>query len=240
MVAANKADIVLTYQPALLLYIAKDLPLVRFATLIDRPLNCFITLQGGAIAGFKGKRIGYSGTEIERIIFSTMLEKVGLGLSDVRMINVNFNLVTALLAKKVDGFIGGMRNFEPLVIESFGGKGYAFYPEEYGFPKYDELILVAHKDKVNDPRFVKFVAALKMGTKYLKENPEKSWKKFIKIHPELNSPLNKKSWLVTLPYFAADPAKLDWKRYQQFGQFMLGKKWIKRLPEMQEYAVELK
>lgn len=204
MVALGKADIAITYGAALT-YHASILPIVYFATLINAPLNCFIMLQDGKInslADVRGKRIGYSGAEIDKIIFATMLKKVNLILGDVDLINVKFNLVSALLTKKIDGFLGGMRNFEPLVIESMGGKIRVFYPEEYGFPKYSELILVINKNRTKDPDLIKFTRALKKGVQYLKKNPTKSWQKFILRYPDQNNPVNKKVWLLTINYFA--------------------------------------
>ena len=100
MVAANRADIAVTYQPALVYHVAQGLPLARFATLIAGPLNCLVALGDGPIHSLKdlkGKRIGSSAAEIDNIIFSTMLENVGLSLKDVEVVNVGFNLTSALL-----------------------------------------------------------------------------------------------------------------------------------------------
>ncbi len=242
MVAANRADVAVTYQPVLTYHVVRGLPVIRFATLIDNPLNCFVALDGGPISSLqdlKGKRIGSSASEVDNIIFSTMLESAGLSLKDLTMVNVGFNLTSTLLTKKIDGFTGGMRNFEPLAVEVAGKKPRVFYPEEYGFPKYDELIFVTNKNKINDHVLVDFTEALKECILYLKKNPKEGWEKFAFRHPELNNALNKKAWLKTLPYFASDPAKLDRKRYEGLMQFMWQKKQIARLPKLEEYAVEI-
>jgi putative hydroxymethylpyrimidine transport system substrate-binding protein len=243
MVAANRADIALTYQPVLSCHVIHGLPIIRFATLIDRPLNCLVVLQDGPVHSLRdlaGKRIGSSASEIDSIIFSTMLASVNLNLKDVKVTNVGFNLVPALLTKQIDGFIGGMRNFEPLVIEGAQKTPRVFYPEKYGFPQYDELIFVTNKNKINDPTLVAFTAAVKAGVGYLRKNPISSWKKFAVLHPELNNSLNKRVWFATLPYFARDPAKLNQKRYEKLMQFMGKGKQNKYLPKITEYAVELK
>jgi putative hydroxymethylpyrimidine transport system substrate-binding protein len=241
MVAANRADIALTYQPALSYHVARKLPIIRFATLIDRPLNCLVVLQDGPVHSLQdlaGKRFGSSASEIDNIIFSTMLASVNLKLKDVKVTNVGFNLVSALLTKQIDGFTGGMRNFEPLVIEQAQKTPLIFYPEDYGFPQYDELIFVTNKNKINDPVLIAFTAAVKVGVVYLRKNPLGSWKKFAVLHPELNNSLNKKAWFATLPYFAHDPAKLNQKRYEKLMQFMVKDKPSLYLPKIAEYAVE--
>ena len=239
MVAANQADIAVTYQPALMHHVTQGLPLVRFATLINVPLNCFIVLKNGKISSIKdlkGKRIGYSAQAVDSIMFSTMLKAANLQTSDAELINVKFNLTQALLTGKIDGFTGGMRNFEPIAIELAGKLPKVFYPEECGFPKYDELILVAHKNKVHDPSLIKFTYALRQAVAYLKKNPHKSWEKFSANHPELNNVLNKKVWFETLPYFADDPAKLDRERYQKFTKFMWERGMIKYMPKIKDYT----
>ncbi|MDR1012532.1 MAG: ABC transporter substrate-binding protein [Coxiellaceae bacterium] len=212
MVAANKADIAITYEPMLALYVSRNIPLKQLATLIDRPLNCLIVSKDSNINSLKdlmGKRIGFSGTDIERIILATMLRKVNLKLNDIQMINVKFNLVSAFLSNKIDGFIGGMRNFEPEIFKINGKIIRIFYPEEFGFPKYSELILVVHKDKIHDPSFIEFISALKEGIAYLKKYPIESWCKFREIHPELNNELNRRIWFLTIQYFTNHPEKID-------------------------------
>jgi len=215
MVASGRADIVITYESSLLLHLSQGLPLVHFANLIDKPLDCLVTLKDEnifSLKDLKGKRIGYSGTEVERIVMATMLKTVKLSLNDVCMINVKFNLISALLSKKIDAFIGGMRNFEPLALELNGKKARVFYPEKYGVPKHSALIVVTNRNKIHDQSLARFVFALKMGVEYLKKNPEKSWHKFIANHPELNNDLNYKSWFLTIPYFSNNPAKINSSR----------------------------
>jgi putative hydroxymethylpyrimidine transport system substrate-binding protein len=222
MVSANKADIAVTYQPTLAYKTANGLPLIHFATLIDSPLNCLTVLKNGpirTIKDLKGKRIGYSAIGTDNIMLDTMLKTAGLSINDIKLVNVKFNLTQALLTGKIDGFTGGMRNFEPIAMELAGKSVRMFYPEKHGFPAYSELILVTHKNKTKNSEFIKFTNALKQGVTYLQKNPEESWKKFSKAHPELNNELNKKSWFLTLPYFAKDPAKIDQARNKTLSDF---------------------
>ena len=68
LVAAGQGDIALTYQPDLMLQLKEGLPLVRFGTLIETPLNALIVLKDGpvkSLADLKGKRIGYSVASIQ-------------------------------------------------------------------------------------------------------------------------------------------------------------------------------
>lgn len=242
MVAANQADITVTYQTSLVRHVVQGLPLVRFAALIDAPLNCLVVLQDGRIKtveDLRGKKVGCSSPNTDSLMLTPMLKTVGLTIHDVQRINVRFNLMQSLLAGRIDGFTGGMRNFEPVAIELAGKTTVLFYPENYGFPKYDELIFVTHKNKIHDKSLIKFTRALRQGVAYLKKKPEESWQKFAVNHPELNNELNRRVWFKTLPYFADSPAQLNYSNYKKLAEFMLEQKVIKRVPKIAEYAFVL-
>ncbi len=112
--------------------------------------------------------------------------------------------------------------------------------EDFGVPAYDELIIVANSASVHDPRIKKFLTALKKGEDYLQAHPQKSWDAFARLHPELNTELNKQAWFKTLPLFARDPAALDTARYQAYEQFLYDNKLIKKITPVARYAVEVK
>ena len=119
-------------------------------------------------------------------------------------------------------------------------EGKVFLPEDYGVPKYDELIVVANKDNVSQVKFKNFVKSLQEATIYLKENPEESWKAFVSYKPkELDNELNRLAWKDTLPYLAQNPAIFDKIIYEQMALFMKENKLIKTLPNLDEYAQEL-
>lgn len=243
MVAVNQADIAITYQPTLMYKVTNGVPLIRFATLINTPLNALIVLKSGpihTIKDLKRKRIGISTPGTDNIMLATMLKTALLKPDDVELINVKFNLSQALLTSKIDGFTGGMRNFEPITMELAGKSIRMFYPEKYGFPMYDELILITNKNKINDPRLPKFIRALEQGVTYLQKKPYACWKIFATNHPELNNTSNEKAWFLTLPYFARDPAKLDRTRYQNLANFMYKEKLIEYVPNIDSYAIEAK
>lgn len=241
MVATNKADIALTYQPTFTYKITKGLPLIRFATLIDSPLNCLTVLQQGPIhqlKDLKGKRLGYIPDSNTCITLNTILKHTGLNNNEVKLLSAAFNLRQALLSGKIDGFTGGMRNFETVAMELAGKPARFFYPEQHGLPPYDELIFVTHKNKINNPALKKFVVALHQGVIHLRKNPQTSWQKFAKNHPELNNTLNQKVWFLTLPYFAKNPAKLDRTQYQNLTTFLWQEKLIDHIPNLKTYATE--
>ncbi len=147
LVAANKIDLAISYQPSLIIDVAAGLPLIRSATLIATPLNTLMVLDNNKIdnlSNLKGKKIGIAIAGNEEASIGTMLGTGNVKYDEVDIINVGWALSSSLAAGKVDAIWGGLRNFEinQLALEGFAVK--AFFPEEYGVPIYDELIFVAN------------------------------------------------------------------------------------------------
>ncbi|MGX1495187.1 putative hydroxymethylpyrimidine transport system substrate-binding protein [Labrenzia sp. MBR-25] len=243
LVAAGQGDIAVSYQPTLHAQIDEELPLKWIGTLVETPLNSLIVLKDGPIQelkDLKGKSIGFSVSGFEDAMLGQMLRSVGLTIDDVELVNVNFALSGSLLAGQVDAVIGGYRNFELTQLEIEGKPGKAFFPEENGVPIFDELIYVVNKDKTDDPRFAKFLAAVEAATIYLSNHPEEAWNAFIEAYPNLNDELNRRAWFDTLPRFAKRPAALDAGRYQRFAEFMAEAGLISKVVPVESYTAEIR
>jgi putative hydroxymethylpyrimidine transport system substrate-binding protein len=240
LVAAGQADIAITYQPDLMLQVKEGLPLTRIGTLIETPLNALIVLQDGPVkdlADLKGRKVGYSVASLQNAYIGAVLASVGLSEKDVEMVNVNFNLSTALMSGQVDAVIDGYRNVELIQLGLEGKPGKAFFLEEHGVPAYDELIYVTRNDLRDDPRLPRFLAAVEEATIYLTNHPEEAQQIFVTSHAELNDQLNRDSFRATLPRFAKRPAALDIGRYDRFAAFMKAKGLIGAVPPIDSYAI---
>jgi putative hydroxymethylpyrimidine transport system substrate-binding protein len=241
-VAAGKGDVAVSYQPELHLQVAGGLPIVRIATLVATPLNCVAVLADSPIktvADLKGKRIGYSVAGADEAVIGAMLKTADLGLKDVTLINVNFSLSPSLMSGQVDAVIGAYRNFELNQMALEGRPGRCFYVEEHGVPSFDQLIFVAKRDRVADPKLRRFVDAVERGALYLVNHPEESWQLFIKGRKDLDTELNRRAWRDTVPRFAYAPAALDRHRYERFAAFLKEHGLIPTVPPLASYAVEL-
>ena len=243
LVAAGKIDLAVSYQPQLHLQVAEGLPLKRIATLVATPLNSLVVLKSGpikSIKDLKGKKIGFSVGGFEDAILGIMLEREGLSLKDIELINVNFSLSPSIISGSVDGVIGAFRNFELNQMDIVGKPGLAFYPEEHGVPAYDELIVIANSGKLKDDRFPKFLTALENATIYLMNHPEESWKTFIKAHPKLDDELNRRAWRDTLRRFAKRPRAYDEQRYADFAEFLKDRGLIKEVRGPEDYGIVIR
>jgi putative hydroxymethylpyrimidine transport system substrate-binding protein len=243
LVAAGKADLAVSYQHQHHMQVGEGLPLVRVATLVATPLNCLVVLGDGDIrdiGDLKGKTIGYSVGGFETILLKVMLEKAGLGLGDVKLINVNFSLSPSLFTGKADAVIGAFRNFELNQMEIEKRPGRPFYVEEYGIPAYDELILVANNRNLGNKNLRTFIDGLEAGVQFLVNHPEESWKLFVSgERKDLDDELNRRAWRDTLPRFALRPGALDKHRYQRFAEFLKNQDIIKEIPPLESWAVEV-
>lgn len=243
LVAAGQADIGVSYQPQLHMQVAEGLPVARIGTLVATPLAVMMVLPDGPIktlADLKGRRIGYSVAFERDTLLPAMLARYGLKLADVETVAINFSLSQALLSKQVAATIGAFRNFELTQMALAGEPGRAIFPEDEGVPVYDELIFIANKDKLGDPKLRAFLDGLEKGVQYLVNHPDDSWKLFIKAYPDLNDELNHRAWNDTLPRFALRPAALDSNRYARFAAYLKKEGVIKTVPPLADYAVEVR
>ncbi len=242
LVAAGRADLAVSYQPQLHLQVQEGLPLVRIGTLVATPLNALVVLADGPVrtlADLRGRRIGFSVSGFEDALLGAMLAGAGLSLTDVELVNVNFNLTPALLSGRVDAVIGAFRNFELNQLALEGARGRAFYPEEEGVPAYDELIYVARRDRLDDPRLRAFLRAVEKATLWLVNHPGEAWDVFRRSGRELDDELNRRAWRDTLPRFALRPAALDVERYRRFALFLKEAGLLREVPPVATYAVDL-
>ncbi len=242
IVAAGKGDLAISYQPSLHLQVAEGLPLIRVGTLIATPLNCLLVLKEGpiqTIADLDGSKIGFSVAGVEEALLTAILEKHGVSLNSVELVNVNWSLSPSLMSKQVDAVIGAYRNFELNQMEIEGVEGRCFYIEEEGVPNHDELIYVAHSEQLDVKKIRRFLRATELATQFIVNHPEESWEIFRSSSPELDDELNAKAWVDTLPRFALRPEALDAGRYHRFEQFLSDAGLVEGMRPVTELAIDL-
>jgi putative hydroxymethylpyrimidine transport system substrate-binding protein len=242
LVAAGRADVAISYQPDLMLQTKEGVPVVRFGTLIDSPLNCLMTLKDGPVkdlADLKGKTVGFSISSFQQAYLNAILGTVGLSATDVKSVNLNFNLVPPLLTGQVNAVMDGYRNVELIQLEDEGHPIQAWFPEEHGVPIYDELIYETARDKIDDPRLPRFLAAITEATALIKEKPDEALALFLKSHKDIDNDLTRKQYAATVQYFPDNPGELDKARYLGFAGFLTMNGLLDKQPPLDSFAVEL-
>jgi putative hydroxymethylpyrimidine transport system substrate-binding protein len=240
LAAAGRADLAVGYGSQINMLVAAGLPVIRVGTLIDRPLNSVMAIGGRGIvrlADLRGKRIGFSVSGVEEAMLAAMLASAGVSRADVTLVKVNFAMVPALLSGSLDAAIGAFRNMEVLQVKMMHQDAVVFLPEDYGVPAYDELILIARKDRAADSRIGAVITALRDATSDLLAAPGPVWDAVAAAHPELNTPLMRASLRETLPAFARDPARLDAARYLAFQDFAARSGLVSKSLPLADFAV---
>ena len=119
--------------------------------------------QVHTLADLRGKTIGITGVPSD---YAT-LKSAGLA-GEVKVVTVGYNLLPALLSHRVDAVLGVYRNVEGVQLQLRGLHPTIVPVDHAGVPTYDELVLVANRDRLSDPsyrsRVQRFVSAFLAGT----------------------------------------------------------------------------
>lgn len=180
LVGLNKVDLAVSYEPEMFYGQQEGLPVVAVAAVIPVPLNGLIVspkIPVTSLCQIKGHSVGWTGIPSDGAMYLTMLQTCHLTPSQVPRITVGFNLVPSVLAGKVASIVGGYRNVENIQIsQEMGKKAHDFPANVLGVPNYDELVLVANKNRLASSKAYadevkRFVAALVDGTAAAMKNP---------------------------------------------------------------------
>jgi putative hydroxymethylpyrimidine transport system substrate-binding protein len=206
LVAAGRADMAISYEPELLLARDKGLKLVSVGAIIQRPLTSIIALPGSGIrtpADLRGKRVGTAGIPYQSDYLATILDRAGRDPRDVREINVGFNLVPAMLSKKVDATLGAFWNVEGVQLQARKRNPVIIPVDKAGVPTYDELVLVVREAtaRKQGSTLRRFLRALGQGHEAARKDPAKAVDALVAADPSLNRREQLASLRATLPAF---------------------------------------
>jgi len=168
-VVAGGDEFGISHLPQVVLAQEKGAPIVVVGSLVPKPTAAMIWLKKshiGSIAGLKGKTIAIPGLPFQKAFLQSVLAQGGLTLDDVKIENVGYDLVPALVSGRADAIFGGSANLEGVRLESRGMEPVITSVQDLGIPDYDELVLIATSDLVaEDPQLVRaFDWAVSRGT----------------------------------------------------------------------------
>ena len=178
-VAAGRVDLAVSYEPEVLLAADHGLDVKAVAALADKPLTSLISLPKAGItsaADLDGKTVGTAGIPYQSDYLDTIEQAAGLPDSAANEVNVGLNLLPALIGGKVDAILGGFRNIEGVDLQQRGLDPRIVPVDQLGVPTYDELVLVARRETVEDhPEAIRaFVEALARGTDYARAHAQEA------------------------------------------------------------------
>ena len=194
LVAAGKVDLAISYEPELLLARDKGLPVVSVAALVQEPLTSIISLGSAnidSVADLEGKKVGTAGIPYQSAYLRTIVESAGLDPDRVDQVDVGFNLVPAMVSKRVDATLGAFWNYEGVQLELERKDPKIIRIERAGVPTYNELVVVAKEDTLRKrgPLVRAFLQALAQGHLALRRDPTRGIDALLEANKDLERKL---------------------------------------------------
>jgi putative hydroxymethylpyrimidine transport system substrate-binding protein len=239
-VAAGRVDLAVSYEPEVLRARDKGLHVVSVGALVQKPLTSIISLPSARVRRTKdlaGKTVGTAGIDYQTAYLRTVLLDAGVEPKRTKQRNVGFNLVPALLSKKVDAILGGFWNYEGVDLRLRRKRPRIIRIERAGVPSYNELVLVANEDALDRdaPKLRAFIGALSRGTADLRRNPDGAIEGLLQANRDLDPELQRASLKETLPLFFPPKDKpfgwQDPRDWQAFTAWMRDNGLLQTIPD---------
>ena len=240
LLQSGRADLVISYEPELLLARDKGAELVSVGALVQKPLTTLMSLKDiERPQDLAGKRVGTAGLPYQSAYLQTILRNAGVDPETVKETNVGFNLVPAMLSDKVDATLGAFWNYEGEDLERRGRHPRTLRMERLGVPTYNELVLVARRKDLDEDgasKLRRFLRATARGHERLRADPEIGVSALLKVDPGLERGLQTAVVSATLPvFFPEDRDKpFGWqepREWDAYGRWMYQSKLLKRQPD---------
>jgi putative hydroxymethylpyrimidine transport system substrate-binding protein len=240
LVAAGKVDLAISYEPELLLARDKGLPVVSVAALVQQPLTSIISLESANIekvADLEGKKVGTAGIPYQSAYLRTIAETAGLDPDRVDQVDVGFNLVPAMVSKRVDATLGAFWNYEGVQLALEHRHPRIIRIERAGVPTYNELVVVAKEETLRKRGALvrAFVQALAQGHLALRRDPSRGIDALLAANKDLERKLQTRAVHATLPtFFPADDSKpfgyQDPRAWARYGRWLREHHLVRRAP----------
>jgi putative hydroxymethylpyrimidine transport system substrate-binding protein len=237
LLAAGKVDLAISYEPELFLARDKGLTLASVGAIVQRPLTSIISLKNiSRPADLQGKRVGTAGIPYQSAYLKTIAKNAGV--SGIKEVNVGFNLVPAMLSKKVDATLGGFWNYEGIQLERKHKHPKIIRIDQAGVPTYDELIVVAREDTLRTrdgaAKVRRFMQAAAGGYNAVKTDPNAGIEPLLAANKDLDRGLQLASVNATLPAFQPAAGKpfgwQDLNAWARYAKWMFDNGLLKRPP----------
>ena len=142
LLAADRAEVAVVDIHDLGLARERGSDLVGVGALVQRPLAAVIASRGvRRPRQLEGKRVGVTGLPSDAAVLRAVVETDGGEPDRVRSVTIGFSAVPSLIAGRVDAVVS-FWNVEGVTLRERGVDTREFRVDEYGAPRYPELVLV--------------------------------------------------------------------------------------------------
>jgi putative hydroxymethylpyrimidine transport system substrate-binding protein len=242
LLAAGRVDLAISYEPELLLARDQGQKLVAVGALVQAPLTSVVSIGRRAISDPKqlaGKTVGTAGIPYQSAYLKAILAQAGVDPAQVKEVSVGFNLVPAMLSRKVDATLGAFWNYEAIQLAQQRRRPKVIRMEKAGVPTYDELVIVAREEDLREnggARVRRFMRALGEGVRALRKDPESGITPLLRANRDLDRRLQEASVKATLPvFFPSDSSKpvgwMDAAEWIRYGDWMVRNRLLRNPPD---------
>ena len=235
MAAAGKADFGLYYQEDIILAKANEnVPVKVLGAVVQEPLDVICSLKDKNIktaADLAGKTIGYTGVEFAETAVQEVLASAGLTMDDTKMVEVGFDLMSAMTTGNVDATFGCFINHEIPALAEEGFDTNVILTTDNGVPNYCALMLVTGEENLKNRKdvYAKFLDACRKGFEDVKADTEGALKLMMESQDAANFPLTesveRKSFETLLPMMEHEDAPFLTQKVEDWQNNI---DWLKR------------
>ncbi|MFK2824793.1 ABC transporter substrate-binding protein [Bacillus sp. B190/17] len=251
LAAAGKVTLGISYQPDVIMARTdQGVNVKSVGAIVRSPLNHVMFLEDSPIKtpkDLEGKTVGFTGIPLNEAIIDTMVEKDKGNPEKVKMLDVGFELNSAITTKKADAVVGAYINHEVPLLKHEGFETRNFDPTEYGVPSFYELVAVTSDQTWEEKQdtIKAFWRAAEKGFAFTEEHPDEALQILLSKQDEANFPLveevEKQSLSILLPKMKSEEgfgsqSKQPW---QETSDWMKKAGLIKNEPKLEDMFVNI-
>jgi putative hydroxymethylpyrimidine transport system substrate-binding protein len=188
LLAAGRAEFAILDIHDLALARERGLDLVGLMPLVQRPLAAVIAADADATRrprDLEGGRVGVTGLPSDDAVLASTVLADGGDPQEIEPITIGFDSVAALSAGRLDAATA-FWNAEGVALRRLGVPTREFRVDDFGAPRYPELVLVAAADTARDLR-ADVVAATREGLEQLVSDPAATLEALLDANPALDA-----------------------------------------------------
>jgi putative hydroxymethylpyrimidine transport system substrate-binding protein len=230
LVSLGQVPLAISYEPETITAATENLNVTAVASMIPTSLNSLIISGKSGVSGpgqLNGKTVGTDGDPVSAQMLKAVLKKYRLTLNQIKLVTVNEGLVPAMVSGKVSAIISGYQNVEGIQLRSMGLNPKVYPVGTQGVPKYDELIVIANKSKLDSDAAYRamvreFLAGLAQGVAAAQADPAAALAALAPVAKGYSPALLKKMVYATAPLLA-NPAgfgQMSVSQWQSFADWM--------------------
>jgi NitT/TauT family transport system substrate-binding protein/putative hydroxymethylpyrimidine transport system substrate-binding protein len=167
LLAAKRADLAVVDIHDLGLAREQGADIVGLGALVQRPLAAVIARpEIRRPRELEGRRVGVTGLPSDEALLRAVVEHDGGDFDRVERVTIGFSAVPSMVAGRVDAVVS-FWNAEGVALDRRGVRTREFRVDDYGAPRYPELVLVARRESLHQigEQLAGAMDVLRLGTR---------------------------------------------------------------------------